>query len=107
MNIEICPSMCTNKLFFKKRLYSLKMTETSRLSEHLNEFNMIVTQLLSLHVKMEDEDKELLFFSSLPPSYEHLVTTLIYGKDTLEIDEIIIALLLSEIMKINSKKTSR
>lgn len=75
--------------------------------EHLIEFNKIVTQMLSLDVKIENDDKALLFLSSCPPSYEHLVTTLIYEKDTLETDEVIIALLSSEIMKTNGKKISR
>lgn len=72
----------TNKLFFKKWLYSLKMMKGSRLLEHLNEFNRIVTQLLSLEIKLEEEDEALLFLSSLLPSYKHLIMTLMYGKDT-------------------------
>jgi len=39
----------------------------------------IICHLLSIEVKIEDEDKALILFS-LPPSYEHLVTTLPHGK---------------------------
>lgn len=67
-------------MFLKKQLYSLKMAEGSRLTKHLNEFNRIMTQLLSVEVKIEAEEKALLMLSSLPPSYENLVTTLIYDK---------------------------
>ncbi|XXG80321.1 hypothetical protein AAC387_Pa09g1227 [Persea americana] len=80
--------LLTNNLFLKKQLYSLKMMEGSWLLEHLNEFNRIVTQLLSIDVKNEGQDKALLFFSSLPPLYEHMVITLMYEKYTLEIDEV-------------------
>lgn len=48
---------------------TLKMTKGLQLSEHLNEFNRIIMQLLSLLVRIEDEDKALLLLSSLPPSY--------------------------------------
>lgn len=69
-------------VFLKKRLYSLKMKKGSQLLEHLNEFNKIIMQLLSLEIKMEEEDEALLFLSSLLPLYEHLIMTLMYGKDT-------------------------
>ncbi|KAJ8640482.1 hypothetical protein MRB53_017176 [Persea americana] len=81
------------------------MVERSWLWEHLNEFNRIVTQLSGLEVKTEEADKSLLFLSSLLPSYEHLVTTLIFGKETLEMDEVTSALISSEMMKINSEKS--
>jgi hypothetical protein len=32
----------------------------------------------------------------LPPSYDHLVTTILYGKETLELEEVIEALLSHE-----------
>lgn len=70
----------TNNMFLKKHLYSLKMAKGSRLTKHLNEFNRIMTQLLSIEVKIEAEEKALLMLPSLPPSYENLVTTLIYDK---------------------------
>lgn len=66
----------TNKLFLKKQLYFLKMVEGLRLSEHLHEFNKIVTQLVSFEVEIEDEDKALLFLFSLPPIVRP------YGYDT-------------------------
>lgn len=84
MNVESAPKLwakletiyisksLTNKLFLKKQLYSLKITKGSQLSEHLNEFNKIVIQLLSLDVKIEDKDKALLFLSSLPPIVQSL-----------------------------------
>ncbi|KAG6670908.1 hypothetical protein I3843_Q029300 [Carya illinoinensis] len=46
-------------------------------------------------VKFEDEDKALMLLNSLPnsPTYENLVTTLMWGKETLELEEITSALL--------------
>jgi hypothetical protein len=49
------------------------------LLEHLNNFNMLNTQL-NFGVKIEEEDKAILLLASLLPSYDHLVTTLMYGK---------------------------
>ena|SRR5436190_21948724 len=52
-----------------------------------------------LLVKIEDEDKALILLSSLPYEYEHLVTTLLYGKDTIELEDVTATLLSDEIRK--------
>ena len=83
----------TNKLYVKKQLYSLHMKEGSDLLEHLNTFNMLNTQLSSFGVNYEDEDKALLLLASLPTSFDHLVTTLMYGKETIVLEEVTSALL--------------
>ena len=83
----------TNKLYVKKQLYSLHMKEGSDLLEHLNTFNMLNTQLSSFWVNYEDEDKALLLLASLPTSFDHLVTTLMYGKETIVLEEVTSALL--------------
>ena len=49
------------------------------MAEHLDDFNKIITDLLNLDVKIDDEDKALLLLNSLPESYEFLVTTLLHG----------------------------
>ena len=83
----------TNKLYMKKQLYSLLMKEGSDLLEHLNTFNMLNTQLSSFGVNYEDEDKALLLLASLPTFFDYLVTTLMYGKETIVLDEVTSALL--------------
>ena len=70
-----------NKLYVKKQLYSLHMKEGSDLLEHLNTFNMLNTQLSSFGVNYEDEDKVSVLLTSLPTSFDHLVTMLMYEKD--------------------------
>ncbi|KAL0459207.1 UNVERIFIED_CONTAM: Retrovirus-related Pol polyprotein from transposon TNT 1-94 [Sesamum latifolium] len=83
----------TNKLYLKQRLYGLKMQEGSDLAQHVNIFNQIITDLARLDVSIEDEDRAMILLCSLPFSYEHLVTTLTYGKETIKVDEITAALL--------------
>ena len=83
----------TNKLYLKKQLYSLHMKEGSDMLEHLNTFNMLNTQLSSFGVNYEDEDKALFLLASLPTSFDHLVTTLIYEKETRVLEEVTSALL--------------
>ena len=50
------------------------MSETGSVSDHINEFNMIVSQLNSVDINFEDEIKALILMSSLPESWDTVVT---------------------------------
>ena len=56
----------TNKLYLKQKLYGLKMADGSDLSQHINVFNQIISDLKRIDVKFEDEDKALMLLNSLP-----------------------------------------
>jgi hypothetical protein len=72
----------TNKLSLKQGLYGLKMAEGSDLSQHINIFNHIISDLKRVDVKFEDGEKALMLLKSLPVSntYGNLVTILTRGK---------------------------
>ena len=89
----------SNKLYTKKQLYCLRMKEGMPILQHLNTFNKIVSDLLALEVKLKKKDKALILLSSLPPSYDHLVTTILYGKETLELEDVRVMLVNNEFMK--------
>ena len=74
----------SNQLYLKKELYGLRMPENTDVLQHLSKFNSLISQLLQFQVTFGDEDKAILLFASLPSSYENLMTTLLYGKDTLK-----------------------
>ena len=82
----------TNKWYVKKQLYSLHIKD-SNLLEHPNTFNMLNAQLSSFGVNYEDEDKALLLLETLPTPFDHLVTTLMYRKETVVLNEVTSALL--------------
>ena len=44
-------------------------------------------------MKIDDEDMPIILLCLLPRPYEHLVTTLTYGKEDVKVDEIVTALL--------------
>ena len=89
----------TNRLSLKKQLYALHMGEGKNFMDHLDEFNRLLTELDAIGAKIEEEDKAILLLVSLPSSYEHLRTTLMYGKDTLGLDEVVAALISHESMR--------
>ena len=48
-----------NKLFLRKKLYNLRMKDGDLVTEHLNAFNTVVSQLASIDIKISDEDNAL------------------------------------------------
>ncbi|KAL2620091.1 hypothetical protein R1flu_000296 [Riccia fluitans] len=52
---------------------------------------------------MNDEDKAFMLLRSLPSSLEHLVQTLMYGKDQLSFDDVYSALLSKDSRKMGEK----
>ena len=66
---------------------------------HINKFNNCVTQLLKIQVKINKEDQDIILLTSLPKSYEIVVTKLLVGKIKLIVDEVSTALLQIENIK--------
>ena len=83
----------TNKLNLKGKLYGLKMVEGADLAQHINMFNQVISDMLRIDIKFNDEDKAMMLLTLLPASYKHLVTTLCWGKENLEFKEISRALM--------------
>nr|KYP33977.1 Retrovirus-related Pol polyprotein from transposon TNT 1-94 [Cajanus cajan] len=54
-----------NRLYLKKRLYTLQMEEEKSLKKHVDDFNKIVLDLKSIDVKIDDEDQAMILLSSL------------------------------------------
>ena len=91
----------SNKVFIMKKLYNLKMKEGGVMLNHLNEFNTLASQLISVGIPLDDEIKAILLLRSLPNSWEGVVmavSTSIAAKNKLKFDEVA-ATLLSEDMR--------
>ena len=73
------------------------------MSKHLNDFNKILANLLNLNVEVEDEDKALLLLNALPDEYEHLITTLLYGKEEIKFEYVSNTLVNNEYRKKDKK----
>ncbi|KAL4284128.1 hypothetical protein GQ457_16G027410 [Hibiscus cannabinus] len=78
----------SSRLNLKEQFHTLRMDEGSRISDHLSALNHIFTELETIGVKIDDEDKALRLILSLPTSYEHMKPILMYGKETLDFAEI-------------------
>ena len=66
--------------------------------DHFNYFTKLITQLSRINMKVDDEDKALLL-SSLLNYYESLIITLLVGKETLKVDDVIVVFLKNDKLK--------
>ena len=58
----------SNKVHLMRRVFNLKMAEGASVTDHINEFNVIMTQLSSVEIMFNDEVNALILLSSLPDS---------------------------------------
>nr|KYP63829.1 Retrovirus-related Pol polyprotein from transposon TNT 1-94 [Cajanus cajan] len=78
----------TNRLYQKQRLYTLQMSENMSVRDHLDNFNRIILDLQSIGVKVDDEDLAIILLCSLPKSYENFIDTMLYGRDSITLNNV-------------------
>ena len=77
----------SNKLYLKKQIYGLRMNKRTALSmnerttmlDHLIFFSKVINELLTIDVKIDEEDKVLILLNLLPQSYNHIVYAYSYA----------------------------
>eukprot|EP00253_Pinus_taeda_P031967 PITA_31967 len=77
------------------------MKDGDSVTEHLNAFHTVVSQLLSVDIKILDEDKCISLFCSLPDSWDSLVIAIGSNATTLQFDEIVSSLLMEAMRRKN------
>ncbi|GJZ05075.1 hypothetical protein Tco_0538350 [Tanacetum coccineum] len=73
-------------------------------SKHIDEFHKLVGDLAAINIVTSDEDQALLLLTSLPLSYDNFVETLLYGRDTLKLEDVLATLNSKELQKMTKAK---
>ena len=62
-----------NKIFLKRRLYTLRMTESTSVTDRINTLKTLFSQLTMLGYNIEENERAELLLQSLPDSYDQLI----------------------------------
>ncbi|GJW57398.1 hypothetical protein Tco_0104129 [Tanacetum coccineum] len=71
----------------------------TKLGDHIDEFNKLILDLANIDIEIEDEDQALMLLTSLSSSYENFVETLLYGKESLTMEDVLATLNSRELKK--------
>jgi hypothetical protein len=89
-----------NKLFLRKKLYHLTMEYGDSVTEHLNAFNTLVSQLFSVKITIAEEDKCITLLCSFLDSWDNLVVAIgSTTQSTLKYEDVVASLLSEEMMR--------
>ncbi|GJW58019.1 hypothetical protein Tco_0104750 [Tanacetum coccineum] len=89
-----------NRLYLKKKLYTYYMSPGTKTGDlYLYEFNKLILDLENIDIEIEDEDQALMLLTSLPSSYENFVETLLYGRESLTMEDVLATLNSRELKK--------
>uniref|UniRef100_A0A803PGK5 GAG-pre-integrase domain-containing protein n=1 Tax=Cannabis sativa TaxID=3483 RepID=A0A803PGK5_CANSA len=77
-----------NRLYLKHALYSFKMMEDKSIGKQIDEFNKLILDFKNIGVTVEDKDQALLLLSSLSKSFTHFKDTILYGKESITLDDV-------------------
>ncbi|GJU64355.1 hypothetical protein Tco_1246190 [Tanacetum coccineum] len=88
-----------NRLYLKKNLYTYYMSPGMKLADHIDEFNKFILDLTNIDIEIEDEDQALMLLASLTSSYENVVETLLYGRGSLTMEDLLATLISRELKK--------
>jgi hypothetical protein len=83
-----------NKLFLRKKLYILRMSDGISVTGNLNAFNTIITELSSRYIKITEEEKCIILLCSLIDSWDNLVMTIGINTTILALVDMVASLLL-------------
>nr|GFB12148.1 retrovirus-related Pol polyprotein from transposon TNT 1-94 [Tanacetum cinerariifolium] len=72
--------------------------------DHIDEFHKLILDLANIDIEIEDEDQALMLLTSLPSSYKDFVETLLYGRESLTMEDVM-ETLTSKDLKIRTEDT--
>ena len=75
------------------------MEDVESMTDHLNVFNTLVSQLISIDIKMEKEDKCITLLFSLPYSWDNIIVAIVSSTNSTLKFQDRVASLLSEEMR--------
>ena len=85
-----------NKIFLRRKLYTLRMMESTMVTDHINTLNTLFSQLTAMGHNIETGERAEILLQSLPDSYDQLIINLTNNIEVLVFDDIAAAVLEEE-----------
>jgi hypothetical protein len=95
------------KLFLRKKLYLLRMSDGSSVTKHLNVFNTVLSQLSSVDIKITEEEKCISLLCSLPDSCDSLVVDIGNNTTTPMLEDVVSSMLSEEMRRKNMEGSTK
>ncbi|KAH9647728.1 hypothetical protein KPL70_025300 [Citrus sinensis] len=94
-----------NKIFLKRKLYTLRMTKSTLVTDHINTLKTLFSQLTTLGHNIEENERAELLLQSLPDSYDQLIINLTNNNpvDSLVFDDVAASVLNEESRRKNKE----
>ena len=92
-----------NKIFLKRKLYTLRMMESTMVTDHINTLKTLFSQLTAMGHNIEMGECAEILLQSLPDSYDQLIINLTNNLEVLVFDDIAVTVLEEE-SRCKSKK---
>ncbi|KAH9800564.1 hypothetical protein KPL71_000708 [Citrus sinensis] len=94
-----------NKIFLKRKLYTLRMAESIMVTDHINTLKTLFSQLTTLGHNIEENERAELLLQSLPDSYDQLIINLTNNNpaDSLVFDNVAASVLNEESRRKNKE----
>jgi hypothetical protein len=85
----------------------MRMSEEISITKHLNVFNTIISQLSSMDIKINEEEKCISLFCSFPDSWDNLVVDIGSNSTTLALEDVVSSLLSKEMRRNNMQGSTK
>jgi len=82
----------SNKIYLKEQLFGFKMDPSKTLEENLDDFKVITIGLTNIDEKISDENQAILLLNSLLESYKDMKIVIKYGRESLSLENALVAL---------------
>ncbi|KAH9663295.1 hypothetical protein KPL70_019630 [Citrus sinensis] len=94
-----------NKIFLKRKLYTLRMAESTMVTDHINTLKTLFSQLTMLGHNIKENERAELLLQSLPDSYDQLIINLTNNNlvDSLVFDDVAASVLNEESRRKNKE----
>jgi hypothetical protein len=96
-----------NKLFLRKMLYLLRMSDGSSVTDHLNVFKTVIIQISSMDINITDKDKCFILLFYFLDSWDNLFMAIGSNTTKITLEDVVSSLMLEEMRRKNMEGSTK